>query len=110
MIVSAVLGPGSLLIGGTFLSIAALVCAIIALVRARSLLNNGYIDNAIIKRLQSSCIIVLAIASGALVLNIVSMIILWPIYMEIINGNIDAVLNSGLDGLSLNNNGNSVWG
>ena len=82
--VSLIGGPLSLIIGGVFLSTAALVCGIIALVMVRS--KNGAeakeMTEAIRQTLMRQAIIGIAMSGIAVVMNAASLIMMMPAILD----------------------------
>lgn len=117
VMVSIIAGPVSLVFGGVLLSLVALICGAVALSRVKALGSespdgapSGYL--AAVRR---QAILGLSLGVVALVLNAVGLVMMWPQYMEIIQGgDIDALMGSQ-SGSSAASNGSSgssssVWG
>lgn len=115
LLVAAIAGPVSMIVGGVLLSSVALVCAIVSLIKIRAAIRiEGHLRESVAHRLTISCVIILGVALVALVLNMVNLIIIWPALMEIIESNsFESVLGSlsgtAMDGSSASG-GNSIWG
>lgn len=102
-------GPVSLLFGGVLLSGVALICALIAHSKLKSIPTSS--DQTTIEfRLKRQALFVTAICAATLVLNAVSLAASLPMLMEMIqNGQLDASLaQSGAGPQS--SSSSSVWG
>lgn len=92
--VAVIAGPVSLILGGVLLSVAALVCALVA----RSKVNRARIvkgDVGIVKSLGTQTIVALVVSIVATVLNFVSFAFMFMFIMDAINsGNLDQILDS----------------
>lgn len=113
--VATVAGPISFIIGGVALSTVALVCAIIAFVKIRSVLD----DVAPAKRpyaraLRQTALMGIGIGAVALVLNGVSVAMMLPVLMEAMQtGDYSAILGdaaSSLSPTSPSEGGGNAWG
>lgn len=113
--VATIAGPISFIIGGVALSTVALVCAIIAFVKIRSVLD----DVAPAKRpyaraLRQTALMGIGIGAVALVLNGISVAMMLPVLMEAMQtGDYSAILGdaaSSLSPTSPSKGGGNAWG
>ena len=111
--VALITGPVSLLLGVVVLSIIGLVFACLGMRGVSALQNKtGEIANAA-RALKKKATVACILCAAALVLNVLSLIVLYPITMEILNSSdFNQALNSYMaqNGQGLSNSGSSVWG
>lgn len=116
--VATIAGPVSFIIGGVALSTVALVCAILALVKARRVAakprsEHGSYANVV----RQTAIMGLFISAVALVLNIIGLVTMLPILMEAMQtGDYSAILGDAAGSLqgtptpSDGTGGGNAWG
>ena len=106
--VSIIAGPVSMVIGGVLLSTVALVCALVAFLKARRVADAAGIDANLVRTMRRQAVLGLAIGIVALVLNAVTLAMLMPL--------VDGTAGSGVspsDGQSGSSDAagtGSVWG
>lgn len=106
-------GPISVIIGGVALSTAALVCALIARTKINKLLrrtdpSNSAFRSEIISATKPGAIAII-ISVIALVLNAITIAIMMPVLIEVMNtGNFTSLFNSG--GSVAVGSATSTWG
>lgn len=116
--VATIAGPVSFIIGGVALSTVAVVCAILALTKARRVLrkpqgeHSGYAN-----MVRQTAIMGLLISSIALILNIVGLVTMLPILMEAMQtGDYSAILGDAASSIqgtapsSGSSGGGNAWG
>ena len=108
--IATIAAPVSLLIGGVLLSSIALICGIIGMRRLRSInAKTAHEMNAIQPALRSARM-TLIMCGIALALNAVSLAMMYPTYMEILQG--ETLTNLDSAGITTNDGGqeSSIWG
>lgn len=109
-----IMGPVSLVIGGMPLSIAGIVCAALAYRGARNVGEGSSPSAPFAKNFMRSARVSIVICCIALVLNAVSFAMMLPVLMEVLNGDMSAIMDmSGLDaGITSDGSsgGSSAWG
>lgn len=112
--VATVAGPVSLIIGGVALSTVALVCGIIAFVKARRVLrSNDPADNFYAQALRRTALMGIVVGAAALVLNGVSVALMMPALLEAMQtGDYTAILGDAAGSLqdAPASGGGSAWG
>lgn len=83
---SLIAAPVSLFFGGVFLSIAALVFGIVALVKVNSVMHSGTEQQAYAQAMRVRAFIGIGISLVALVLNAIALAAVMPMIMELFNG------------------------
>ena len=114
--VATIGGPVSLVIGGVALSAVALVCAVLALAKIRSVMakaDSPYRGYATMVR--QAAIMGTVISAVALVLNIIGLIAMMPLLMEVIQtGDYSTIFGEGAANLPTDitapSNGGNAWG
>lgn len=115
--VSIVCGPVSMIIGGVFLSLVAIVCAIVALVKVRRLVaqGGGAADMAL-QTMQRQAMVGIGIGVVAFGFNAVSLALVLPAFIEAMqSGDYAALLDGSGAASSASDAGSStgkgsVWG
>lgn len=109
-----IMGPVSLIIGGMPLSIAGIVCAVLAYRGAKKVGEGSSQSAAFAQNFMRSARVSIIICCIAFVLNAISFAMFLPTLMEIVNGDMSAVMDmSGLDAGSSTGDGgsgSSAWG
>lgn len=109
-----IMGPVSLIIGGMPLSIAGIVCAVLAYRGAKKVGEGSSQSAAFAQNFMRSARVSIIICCIAFVLNAISFAMFMPTLMEIVNGDMSAVMDmSGLDAGSSTGDGgsgSSAWG
>lgn len=109
-----IMGPVSLIIGGMPLSIAGIVCAVLAYRGAKKVGEGNSQSAAFAQNFMRSARVSIIICCIAFVLNAISFAMFLPTLMEIVNGDMSAVMDmSGLDAggsTSDGGSGDSAWG
>ena len=116
--VSIIAGPVSMVIGGVLLSTVALVCALVAFLKARRVADAAGIDANLVRTMRRQAVLGLAIGIVALVLNAVTLAMLMPAIIEAgdLTPLVDGTAGSGVspsDGQSGSSDAagtGSVWG
>lgn len=119
--VSIIAGPVSMVIGGVLLSTVALVCALVAFLKARRVADTAGIDANLVRTMRRQAVLGLAIGIVALVLNAVTLAMLMPAIIEAVQAGdltplVDGTAGSGVspsDGQSGSSDAagtGSVWG
>lgn len=108
VIAASIMAPVSMIIGGALLSTAALVCAILSMTKVRKLLWAAEPVRSLASRLNKACIVAIAVSSIALLLNVISAVIMYPIvYEAMVSGDFSNLMSPQGGG---NSSGNSTWG
>lgn len=89
-IIASIAGPISLIIGGIFLNTIALILAGIAFWRITQVLKDDSKATVVVKEIKKTCVIAIIGCSIAFVLNIVSMVSMYPTFIETLNENISS--------------------
>lgn len=109
--IAIISGPVSLIIGGVFLSLVALVCALIAFSKIRNVIEPSDGPGTYPRMLKNQIIFALSISIVALVLNIVSLIMVFPILIEYMRtGDLTQAMNALNLNIDTASESNSVWG
>lgn len=106
-IIASIAGPVSILFGGLLLNIVALIIGLVAFSRIRKFLENNPDDAKLAQPLRTTCIIALVGCSVAMVLNIVQVIMIYPIVVEAMN---NGTLEDLLNGTGGSSQGSQTWG
>lgn len=103
--IAFIAGPVSLLIGGVLLATVALVCAIVAYVKARSLVRPEDAPGSLPASLRMQSIVAIVITAFALIVNAVWFAMTFTALMEVIQSGDYSSLMDALDGLDPNAQG-----
>lgn len=109
IVAASIAGPVSLFFGGVLLSSVGLVCGFLGLRKLKKLSakNSSFAEAA--SRVLKSVYVAMAISGVALILNAVSLWIMYPIVMEALEtGNYDSILSDSLNAAT--GSGTSTWG
>lgn len=101
--------PVSILIGGTPLSIASLICSIIAFSKMRKLKSRTSIEGSIERRLYIQAIVGIVVSSIATIINLVFFI---RAFTELLNAYNSGTLDQFMNSMGLGSSGgssSSVW-
>ena len=109
VIVSQVLALVSLLIGGVMLSSASLVVALIGNQRACTLASQNP-DNLTWTALKRSSTIAIILAVGAIALNIIALVVLYPMVVEMLQSGNFELFGTQSGSAFAPETGNSTWG
>lgn len=108
VIAASITGPISMLVGGVFLGVVGLVCGILAFRKIKGLMGKGGAIAFMARKLRTACIIALVVTAIALVLNIVNVVMVYPLMMEALQtGDYSQLLPGGTESSA---GGNSTWG
>lgn len=88
-IVASIAGPISLIFGGMLLSSIALVIALVALWKIRRVLKDEARVTAVTKEFKKICIIAVVGCAAAFILNTVSLVTMYPTFVETLSENIN---------------------
>lgn len=106
-------GPVSMLVGGVPLSLVALICSILALVKVNRLIEAEPTSShaQIMLSMKRQAYVALAVSALALILNAISLALVLPAFMEYLqSGDYAALLEgSGLSSAS-SSSSSSTWG
>ena len=109
MAIAGIGGPVSIFFGGTLLSTVASVCGILAVVKYQKLIKKGGSAAALAQRMRIAAAGACGVSCLALVMNVISLIMVWSMLMEIIeSGDISSILQGSESASS--GTGNSIWG
>lgn len=105
--IASIAGPVSLFIGGVFLSTVGLVCGFIGFKKLKVLSNKQTKVAAAAARLKRSSIIGMTVCAVALILNALSLYIMWPELMQMLETGNYANMAAGTGGGA---GSTSTWG
>ena len=111
--VGIIAGPVSMLIGGVFLSLIAVGCSIVALIKVNRLIEAGSTSSHvnIMLSMKRQAYVAVAVSALALVLNAISVALLMPAFLESLqSGDYAALLEGSQSSASSSAGSSSTWG